>query len=127
MPRELNVLALVKGEEQYVYIYDDDSREPLLEAFEAHAADDRLSLNWFDAAVLARRQSVIASAAALDSSSRLAPAVWRPVRSATIVWKVSNASSRPWLISGWYGVYAVYQPGFSRTLRRITGGVCVSA
>ena len=22
----------------------------------------------------------------------------------TIVWKLSNASSRPWLISGWYGV-----------------------
>ena len=27
-----------------------------------------------------------------------------PVRSVTIVWKLINASSRPWLISGWYGV-----------------------
>ena len=27
-----------------------------------------------------------------------------PVRSATMVWKLSSASSRPWLISGWYGV-----------------------
>ena len=27
-----------------------------------------------------------------------------PVRSATIVWKLRSASSRPWLISGWYGV-----------------------
>ena len=43
----------------------------------------------------------------------------------TIVWKSSSASSRPWLISGWYGVYAVYQAGFSSTLRRITAGVCV--
>ncbi len=25
------------------------------------------------------------------------------------VWKVSSASSRPWEISGWYGVYEVYQ------------------
>ena len=48
-----------------------------------------------------------------------------PVRSATIVWKLSSASSRPWEISGWYGVYAVYQAGFSSTLRWITGGVSV--
>ena len=48
-------------------------------------------------------------------------AIARPVRSATIVWKLSSASSRPCEISGWYGVYAVYQAGFSRTLRRITG------
>ncbi len=42
-----------------------------------------------------------------------------------MVWKFSRASSRPWLISGWYGVYAVYQEGLSRTLRRITPGVIV--
>ena len=73
----------------------------------------------------ARRSSVIASAAAVASSSSDAPATGRPVRSATVVWNVSSASSRPWLISGWYGVYAVYQAGFSSTLRRITGGVTV--
>ena len=43
-----------------------------------------------------------------------------PVRSLTIVWKLSSASRRPWEISGWYGVYAVYQAGFSSTLRRMT-------
>ena len=43
-----------------------------------------------------------------------------------MVWKFSSASSRPWLISGWYGVYAVYQAGFSRMLRSSTGGVSVS-
>ena len=43
-----------------------------------------------------------------------------------MVWKFSSASSRPWEISGWYGVYAVYQAGASRMLRRITGGVTVS-
>lgn len=51
-----------------------------------------------------RRESDIASAAAVDSSSREAPEVGSPVRSATTVWKLSSASSRPWLISGWYGV-----------------------
>ena len=51
-----------------------------------------------------RRASVIASAAALASSSREALATASPVRSATIVWKLSSASRRPCEISGWYGV-----------------------
>ena len=53
---------------------------------------------------LARRTRVIASAAAVPSSSSEALAVGRPVRSPTIVWKLSSASSLPWEISGWYGV-----------------------
>src|SRR5436189_437653 len=65
----------------------------------------------------------IASAAAVASSSREALAIGRAVRSATIVWKLSSASSRPCAISGWYGVYAVYQPGFSTMLRWMTWGV----
>ncbi len=55
MGREFNVIALIKGAERYVYVYDDESRPPLLECFEAQAADPGLSLNWFDAAVLARK------------------------------------------------------------------------
>ena len=53
---------------------------------------------------LARRTSVIASAAAVPSSSSEALAVGSPVRSPTMVWKFSSASSRPCEISGWYGV-----------------------
>ena len=53
---------------------------------------------------LARRASVIASAAAVASSSIDAPATGSAVRSSTMVWKLSRASSRPWEISGWYGV-----------------------
>jgi len=52
----------------------------------------------------ARRARVIASAAALASSSSEAPASGSPVRSATMVWKMTSASSLPWDISGWYGV-----------------------
>lgn len=55
MGREFNILALVKGNEHYVYIYDDDSGQPLQEAFQSHAADPELSLTWFDAAVLAQK------------------------------------------------------------------------
>ena len=67
----------------------------------------------------------IASAAAVASSSIDALAISMPVRSVTIVWKLQSASSRPCEISGWYGVYAVYQAGFSSTLQAITGGVIV--
>jgi hypothetical protein len=56
------------------------------------------------AALDERRARVIASAAAVASSSSDAPAIGSPVRSATMVWKLSSASRRPWEISGWYGV-----------------------
>lgn len=55
MGRELNVLALIKGEEYYVYVFDDDSRGALHEALQHQAADPALSFNWFDAAVMARQ------------------------------------------------------------------------
>lgn len=55
MAREFNVLALIKGEERYVYVYDDDSHATLLQAFHRQAADPHLSLNWFDAVVLTRK------------------------------------------------------------------------
>ena len=51
-----------------------------------------------------RRARVIASAAAVASSSSDALAMSIPVSSATTVWKFNNASRRPWEISGWYGV-----------------------
>ena len=80
----------------------------------------------FDEDFDARRASSIPSTTAVDSSSMDAFAVARPVRSVTIVWKLMSASSRPCEISGWYGVYAVYQDGFSNTLRAMTDGVIVS-
>ena len=69
---------------------------------------------------------VIASAAAVPSSSSEALASGRPVRSATMVWKLSRASRRPCEISAWYGVYCVYQPGFSRILRWMIAGTMQS-
>lgn len=52
MRREFNVLALVKGEEQYVFVYDDASHDALLNTLRDMAADPAFALNWFDAAVL---------------------------------------------------------------------------
>jgi hypothetical protein len=53
--QEYNVLALIKGEEHYVFVYDDASRLALVELFRQQAADSRLSLTWFDAAVLTEK------------------------------------------------------------------------
>lgn len=55
MPREFNVLALIKGSERYVFVYDDNSRPTLIETFREQAADSNLSFNWFDAAVLTEK------------------------------------------------------------------------
>ena len=70
MPREFNVLALIKGDERYVYVYDDASRAALLEAFRAHAADPGLSLNWFDASVLTRKADEQAGTAGAEEEQR---------------------------------------------------------
>ncbi|HEV3203989.1 MAG TPA: hypothetical protein VGY77_06390 [Gemmataceae bacterium] len=71
MPREFNVLALIKGNERYVYIYDDKSREALIDAFRNQAADPRLSFSWFDAAVLTEKVRCSANALpAIDARDR---------------------------------------------------------
>jgi hypothetical protein len=67
--REFNVLALIKGDERYVYVYDDASRAPLLETFQTQAGDPNLSLNWFDAAVLTQKAHEQAAAAAESLAS----------------------------------------------------------
>ena len=55
LPQEFSVLALVKGQERYIFVYDDDSRQHLIDAFRDQAADPNLSLNWFDALVLTKK------------------------------------------------------------------------
>jgi hypothetical protein len=52
VPREFNVLALLKGTDRYIFVYDDDSLADLLAEFRAQAADPGMSFTWFDAAVL---------------------------------------------------------------------------
>jgi hypothetical protein len=55
VPREVNVLALIKGNDHYVYVYDEESRAELLRHFREQAAEESLSLTWFDAAVLTEK------------------------------------------------------------------------
>ena len=70
MGQEFNVLALVKGQEHYIFVYDDESRQTLIDSFRDQAADPVLSFNWFDAAVLTQK--------AREQASSLTPAWGRP-------------------------------------------------
>jgi hypothetical protein len=53
--RELNVLALIKGTERFIFVYDDESRDALIDDIRDKAADPAVPVNWFDAAVLTER------------------------------------------------------------------------
>ena len=55
MTSELNVLALVKDTERYIFLYDEDSSDVLLQQLGQFAADKDLSFTWYDAAVLSQK------------------------------------------------------------------------
>ena len=60
MTHDLNVLALFKGAERFVFVYDDTSRDEVIAAVRDLAADPAAALDWGDAAALtarARRQA----------------------------------------------------------------------
>lgn len=55
MRRELNILALVKEEQRFVYVYDDESAEHLLATLEEHAENPGMKLTWYDVSVLSQK------------------------------------------------------------------------
>ena len=55
MERGINVLALVKDGERFVFLYDDDSPAQLLQTLGKYAADPELNFSWYDAAVLSQK------------------------------------------------------------------------
>lgn len=55
MSSDLNILALIKGEERYIFVYDDDSRIQLIDTVRDYAADPNVNLSWFDAIVLTNK------------------------------------------------------------------------
>jgi len=52
---DINVLALVKGNERYIFLYDDAHRADTLRMLGRHASNPELSFSWYDAAVLSQR------------------------------------------------------------------------
>ncbi len=55
MTQDINVLALVKGSERYVFLYDDSSRAEALRVLGRYASNPELSFSWYDAAVLSQK------------------------------------------------------------------------
>ncbi|MDR1484998.1 MAG: hypothetical protein LBT09_09265 [Planctomycetaceae bacterium] len=55
MSQDVNVLALVKGEERYIFLYNDTSRAETLRTLGRYASNPELSFTWYDAAVLSQK------------------------------------------------------------------------
>ena len=55
MNQDINVLALVKGCERYVFFYDDESRAETLRLLGRFAKNPELSFDWYDVAVLSQK------------------------------------------------------------------------
>jgi len=53
--QDINVLALVKGEERYVFLYSDSNRAETLRLLGRYASNPDLSFTWYDAAVLSQK------------------------------------------------------------------------
>jgi hypothetical protein len=53
--QDINVLALVKGEERYIFLYDDGHKSEALRTLGRFASNPELSFSWYDAAVLSQR------------------------------------------------------------------------
>jgi len=51
----INVLALVKGTERYVFLYNDANRTETIRILGRYASDPELSFSWYDAAVLSQK------------------------------------------------------------------------
>lgn len=57
---DINVLALVKGEEQYIFLYNEENRVEMLRTLGRYAADPEMNFSWYDAAVLSKKVREIA-------------------------------------------------------------------
>jgi len=55
MEKEINVLALVKGEERFIFLFDDQNRDETLRQLARFAANPEIDFSWYDAAMLSRK------------------------------------------------------------------------
>lgn len=67
----VNVLALVKEGERYVFLYDDESAAALMQTFGRYAGDKDLSFSWYDAAVLSQKVRALQKEQKADSLSSM--------------------------------------------------------
>jgi len=75
--QDINVLALVKGEERYIFLFDDEHRSDALRTLGKFASNPDLSFSWYDAAVLSQRIRQAAAEARAEEEAA-AEAATRP-------------------------------------------------
>ena len=54
-PKNINVVALVKGDERYIFLFHDEYEPEILRIFGRFACDPELSFTWADAAVMSQK------------------------------------------------------------------------
>ncbi len=55
MTNSVNVLAMVRDEHRFVFLYDDQSVDTVLTTLSQYAVDPELTFTWHDAALMAQR------------------------------------------------------------------------
>ena len=73
MTQDINVLALVKGEERYIFLFDDEHRSDALRTLGKFASNPELSFSWYDAAVLSQRIRQAAAEARAEEQAAARP------------------------------------------------------
>jgi hypothetical protein len=73
MNREVNVVALVRGDEHYIFMFDEANRTETLRMLGRYAADPQLSFTWYDAAMLSQRVRELMPAKSVQPASALSP------------------------------------------------------
>ena len=69
MNSEINVVALVRGDEQYIFMFDDANRTETLRMLGRYAADPELAFTWYDAAVMSQKVREMLPAKSTQNSS----------------------------------------------------------
>ena len=68
MSKDINVVALVKGEERYIFLFNDQQKSQTLRTLGRYASNPELSFSWYDAAVLSQK---VRNAARAESSDKI--------------------------------------------------------
>lgn len=55
MSDTVNLVAVVRGNEQYIFVFNDRTRTDALRMLGRFAADPELSFTWYDAAILSQQ------------------------------------------------------------------------
>lgn len=55
MSKDINILALAKGEERYIFLYNEENRSETLRTLGRYASNPELSFSWYDAAVMSQK------------------------------------------------------------------------